>query len=149
MAKVLFTKTHEHLKGNVLTIFKNDEELPLSKINLLFYTAIDISELDYQNVVLGKKRIINYLNNTVVYENIDGDFYKNKEDLKTHISFFINEIDKLLKNKPDYWNYNKLSVFLNVLKNFNYDEIQYPMTMTFQEHLNSKNIEIPNILYLI
>jgi hypothetical protein len=149
MAKVLFTKAHEHLKGHVLTIFKNDEELSLSKINLLFYTAIDFSELDYQNVVLGKKRIINYLNNTVVYENIDGDFYKNKEDLKTHISFFINEIDKLLKNKPDYWNYNKLSVFLNVLKNFNYDEIQYPMTMTFQEHLNSKNIEIPNILYLI
>jgi hypothetical protein len=149
MAKVLFTKAHEHLKGHVLTIFKNDEELSLSKINLSFYTAIDISDLDYQNIVLGKKRIINFVNNTVMYENIDGDFYKNKEDLKTYISFFINEIDRLLKNNPDHWNHSKLSVFLSVLKNFNYNEIQYPMTITFQEHLNSKNIEIPNIIHLI
>lgn len=149
MAKILFRKSEENLIGSIITIFKNEEELSASKINPLLYTVKEIPDSEYQDVILGKKRIINCVNNIVIYEDIDGDFYKNKEDLKIHILFYINEIDKLLKNRPDHYNYNKLSTFLNILNNFNYEEIQYPMTETFQEHLNSKKIEIPNIIYLI
>jgi hypothetical protein len=149
MAKVVFQKSGEHLIGSIVTIFKNEGELLASKMDPLLYTVKEIPDSEYQNVILGKKRIVNCVNNAVIYENIDGDFYKNKEDLKIHILFYINQIDNLLINRPDHWNQSKLSLFLNVLKNFNYEEIQYPMTETFQEHLNSKNIEILNIVNLI
>lgn len=149
MAKILFRKLEENLIGSVVTIFKNDEELLLSKVDPSLYTVKEISDSEYQDVILGKKRILNCVNNVIVYENIEGDFYKNKEDLKIHISFFINQIEILFNNRNDHWNHNKLSFFLNILKNFNYEEIQYPMTKTFQEHLKEKNIDIPNILYFI
>lgn len=148
MAKILFRKSDEHLIGSVVTIFKNDTEFLASKINTSFCTIKEISDVDYQNIILCKKRIVNCVNNIVVYEDVD-DLYKNKEDLKIHISFFIKQIEFLLTNRPDHWNYNKLSTFLNELKNFNYEEMQYPMIKTFQEHLNSKNVEIPNIVHLI
>ena len=149
MAKLLFRKSEENLIGSIITIFKNEGELSASKMDPLLYTVKEITDSEYQDVVLGKKRIINCTNGTVNYEDINGDLYKNKEDLKIHVSFFINEIDKLLKNRSDHYNYNKLSTFLNILNNFNYEEVQYPMIKTFQEHLNSKNIEIPNAIYLV
>lgn len=148
MSYFIFKKNSENQIGNLYKIAKNKDDL--DSINLGHidnYTIIEDSEQNFNDVRLNLKSIITYSNNKITYENISVNFNK-PEHLKEYINKVIKYINDFLKFNENSVKYNLWNSYLIQLKNFNVDNIEFPLNYSLEKYFEENNQISLNILQI-
>jgi hypothetical protein len=141
MAIFLFSKD-----VNVGSFYKaadNIDELNYYNINLpSFKTITEDNSANYLDFKLGKKIVVGYNGNSVVYEerNFTNFTYENKSQLDDYIKFNIDLINNFLKNNPTNPLYDRWNQYRNQLISFNTESLTYPLYITLEQHFYNNNL---------
>lgn len=147
MAYFILNKNLENIEGSICKIAENEFDLNNLNINKNDYKIIEDSEINFNQVKLGFKDVIKYINNTITYLNRVNSF-KKKEDLQIYVDFFKQNIKQFINNNPSHSLLNRWNDYYNQLNNLNLDNITYPLNKSLEQHFNDLGQPSYNILQL-
>jgi hypothetical protein len=158
MAYFIFTKS-ENSSGSIYRIAENQSDLNNLNIIQSDYTIIEDSSVNFDAIKYGTKNIVQYIGNTIVYEDsstsfvdeVDkqGEIIKSaKQILTNYISYFKTFIQNFTKNNKNHPLFNRWNDYYNQLNNLNLDSITYPLNVSLEQYLKDNNQTSLNPLQL-
>ena len=140
MAYFIFNKNSDNLIGTIHKIAKDQSDLNNLNINKDLVKIIEDSEVNFNNVRLGKKIIEKYNNNTITYLDNETSFYKGlptdsiSESLKFYITDYCVAINYFLKANPNHPLYSKWDSYRNQMLSLDLTTIAYPLQKSLEQY---------------
>lgn len=146
MSYFIFLNNSDNIEGALYCIAENESDLNNLNIDKSLYKIIEDSQLNFEAIKLGTKRILKYNNNTITYEDIvptpiadrlnkSGDIIKSaSEQLNDIISLYKKKIKQFLENNPNHPLFDRWNQYYYQLNSLNLDSITYPFTKTLEQY---------------
>lgn len=135
-------------QNRVYKIASNDEDKNNLNCDYSIYTAISVSDVDFNNVKQAKS-YFTYENNAIVSNTISSFIWENVDSLKSYHEHIKQMLSEFLTNvTSSHVFYTRAQNYLNTLNNFNYDNITFPLAKSWETYCEENSIDYLNSLQI-
>jgi hypothetical protein len=146
MSFFIFQKNNDAIQG-LYKIAENNDDLNSLNIIQSDYIIKEDSQLNFEAVKLGTKKIEGFQNNQIIYIDYIINF-NSKIELKNYIDNFLGLIENFKKNNSSHKLFDRWNNYYNQLNSLNLNNITYPLNKSLEQHLKDSNQPFFNILQL-
>ena len=146
MSFFIFQKNNYAIQS-LYKIAENNDDLNCLNIIQNDYIIKEDSQLNFEAVKLGTKKIEGFQNNQIIYIDYIINF-NSKIELKNYIDNFLGLIENFKKNNSSHKLFDRWNNYYNQLNSLNLNNITYPLNKSLEQHLKDSNQPFFNILQL-
>jgi hypothetical protein len=144
MAYLIFINNTENVENTIKYIAENSTDL--NNLPLLdTLKVINISDADFLDVKLMKKRVIKYNADIITYENLNCSYPK-KTDLEPLIKNITLNFTNTLSANPNTPFKDRINNYLSVLNAIDTNTFSYPLNSSLEKYLNDNGKIVLNHL---
>ena len=146
MSFFIFQKNNYAIQS-LYKIAENNDDLNCLNIIQNDYIIKEDSQLNFEAVKLGTKKIEGFQNNQIIYIDYIINF-NSKIDLKNYIDNFLCLIENFKKNNPSHKLFDRWNNYYNQLNNLNLNNIIYPLNKSLEQYFSDLGQPSLNILQI-
>ena len=147
MAYFIFSKNLEDQPNTIYKIAQDENDLINLNIVQTNYKIIEDSLENFNAVKFGTSFPLKYLQNNIIFVSQEINYDK-KNTLQSVIQDIKKTLKEFLDNNLQHPYYNKFKNYFDELTNLNIDNINYPLEMSLEKHLDSLGKPSFNVLQI-
>ena len=147
MAYFLFLKNLNNIEGTLCKIADNQSDLNNLNIIQSDYKIIQDSQENFNNVKLNIKHSLKYDGDIITFVD-QNHYYGKKEELQIYLDSVKNHIKQFTDINHNHALFSRWNNYYSQLNNLNLDNINYPLTTSLEQYLNSLGQPFYNILQI-
>lgn len=146
MSYLIFQKM-ENTTGTLYRIAETQIDLDNLNINKTDYKIIEISNDDFNLVKEGLKGVLKYVNNEVIYEDLQPSI-EDIIELENIINNFKYRIKSFTENNSNHLHFNKWNSYYDQLNNLNLNNFTFPLNKSLEQYFKDLGQPYYNILQI-
>ena len=147
MSYFIFQNNSDNIEGVLYKIAENQSDLNNLNIPQSVYKIIESSQENFNDVKLGKKEIVKYQGENIIFSNVL-IYSINQEKLFLVVNQNKLMINQFLNNNKNHPLFNSWQNYYNQLNNLNLSTITYPLNKSLEQYFDDLGQPSLNTLQL-
>ena len=147
MSYFIFQNNSDNIEGTLYKISENQSDLDNLNIPQSVYKIIESSQENFNEVKLGKKDVVKYQGENIIFSNIV-IYSIDQENLFSVVNRNKLIINQFLNNNKNHPLFNSWQNYYNQLNNLNLSTITYPLNKSLEQYFDDLGQPSYNILQI-